>query len=353
MNYFKSSILVLLLGALVLSYCSCTKVASGYINASMYYTSSLLVVPRGQTVSTGTLVSNGSNTPLNVKLYHIYDSTGKIVDDIFTKTYPVSIWKAGYNSVTDTTYKSIMSKLEYQDLPPIIISSAGGVISSTSASLNIPTGTYSVDLQASNAGGSEILKNVISIRFINPVLVETNDTKTGNPGIGRAPAGTSSNTYIFNAYNVPYMQLIVNRVADTPNVLYLKIVDRNGVPFNPKTEIIPRPGVPQNLQYYQPDTYVASDTAMFVKYPIAPFPVASKGNAFLWYYFIKTSAVIIDSTSAWSSNPNNLLYQGTSDPHYLGTYKLGRYDLTIKIPCRIQVPGSYIITEKILNATHR
>lgn len=353
MNYLKNSILVLLLGVLVLSYCNCTKVASGYVNPSMYYTNALLVVPRGQTVSTGTLVSNGSNTPLNVTLYHIYDSTGKIVDDIFAKTYPVTVWKSGYNSITDTTYNSILSKLSYQDLPPIIIGKTGGVISSTSASLNVPTGTYSVDLQISNAGGTEILKKVISLQFTNPVLVETNDATTGNPGIGRALTGLASVTYIYNTYNIPYMQMTVNRIADTPNVLYLKIVDKNGVPFNPKTEIVPRPGVLQNLQYYQPDTYIASDTSMSVKFPIAPFPIASKGNAYLWYYNIKSSALIIDSTSAWSSNPNNLLYQGTSDPHYLGTYKPGRYDLSFKIPCRIQVPGSYIITEKILIATHQ
>jgi hypothetical protein len=71
------------------------------------------------------------------------------------------------------------------------------------------------------------------------------------------------------------------------------------------------------------------------------------------YYEINASAVTIDSTSAWSGNTAGIFYQGTSDSHYRGTYATGKYDYTIRVPMRIQVPGSYQLTVKILNTTHR
>ncbi|MDQ2863261.1 MAG: hypothetical protein M3R50_06370 [Bacteroidota bacterium] len=159
-----------------------------------------------------------------------------------------------------------------------------------------------------------------------------------------------------------YENMHIVRFADTPNIFVLKFTDRNGVPFNAKSgEIIKRPAtglnpIPPyltNLQDYAPDTYLATDTAIQIEYPVVPFPIVSIANNFNMYYNIKTSAVQIDSTSAWTSNPTGAFYQGTSDSHYLGTYPNGEYDYSIRVPMRIQVPGSYELTVKILNVVHR
>lgn len=92
---------------------------------------------------------------------------------------------------------------------------------------------------------------------------------------------------------------------------------------------------------------------MFIRYPLTPFPIVSLGNSFLMYYNIKTDYVTTDRTSNWTSNPENLKYQGSSDSHYLGVYKNGVYDYSVRIPMRVQLPGAYIFSVKILNATHR
>ncbi len=71
------------------------------------------------------------------------------------------------------------------------------------------------------------------------------------------------------------------------------------------------------------------------------------------YYRIPTQYVHIDSTTTWSSNTAGNLYKGTADSHYKGVYKDGQFDYAIRIPMRVQVPGSYEIKIRILNTTHR
>lgn len=344
---------------------SCSKVQQGYISPTMQYNSTLFVIPKGQVVTSVGITVDGSTVPINVTWVHIYDSAGNVVDSIFKKEYPVTGWKSGYNPKIDTTFAAIFAKLTEVNAPPIEVLPNGGQIRSTNSSLFVPSGKYTVDIQITNKVGTQLLKNAMTLQFNDPVPIETNDATAGQPAVGLLPAGTAtalSPFYSTSAYNCPFLQMTVNRFADTPNVVYLKVVDRNGIPFNPKTgELFPRPAtglnpIPpnlQNLQQYAPDFYATSDTAIFIRYPIAPFPIASLGNAYLMYYALKTSSVIIDSTSTWSSNPNYDFYKGTSDSHYLGTYPLNKYDFYVRIPMRIQIPGAYIITEKVLNVTHR
>ncbi len=360
MKNLKYLISTYLLLAVIFFNAACTKIANGFISPTMQYSNKLFVVPQGQIASSNSLVSDGSTIPLNIQWVHIYDSTGKIVDDIFQKTYPVGVWSSAYNPQTDTTYASIIAKRTTKDLPPIQLNSTSGVLTSNSATLNIPPGNYTLDVQVTNVAGTQLIKNAITIDIeaVAPLQI----TEIGSIANGKALAGTAPVSYFFNGQNNPFVSVNVVRFADTPNVLILKYVDRNGTPFDPKTgEIIKRPAAGlnpnppylQNLQDYAPDTYVATDTAMTIKFPLAPFPIASLGNGFNMYYNIKASAVQIDSTSSWTSNPNGDFYQGTSDSHYLGIYTPGEYDYSIRVPLRVEVPGSYEVTVKILNVVIR
>ena len=341
---------------------ACTKYGKGFISPTMMYSTKLMIVPKGQVAKSNSLVSDGSSIPLTVKLSHIYDSTGAVVDDLFSKTYKVDVWTKAYDPNADTTFALVMAKRSSEQLPPVVVNPTSGVIETNPGTLNIPSGKYTVDLQISNIAGEEILKNAITLDFQEVAPFETDDPSTGNFATGKAVAGTAPVTYSFNGANNPYIEYSIMRYADTPNVVYMKIMDRNGVPFNPKkgeivkrpqTGINPDPPFLQNLQDYAPDTYMALDTAMFIKYPLTPFPIVSLGNNFLMYYNIKTDYVTTDSTAAWSSNPENVKYKGTTDNHYLGVYKNGLYDYSVRIPMRVQVPGAYIFSVKLLNATHR
>jgi hypothetical protein len=109
----------------------------------------------------------------------------------------------------------------------------------------------------------------------------------------------------------------------------------------------------QNLQDYASDTYVATDEAISIKFPLTPFPIASLGNGFNMYYLINSANVQIDSTTAWTTNSQGVYYQGVNDSHYRGTYVNGKYDYSIRVPLRIQTPGSYVLTVQLLNTTRR
>ena len=192
--------------------------------------------------------------------------------------------------------------------------------------------------------------------------------ESGAYSIGRLKANTASGASnggisSFNNQSNPFVVETITRYADSPNVLVIKVVDKNGVVFNPKKNEImkrpnsglnPNPPYLQNLQDYAPDTFEATDTALTLKYPLVPFPIVSLGNGLNMYYRIPAAFVTIDSTSAWTSNATpGSYYKGTSDSHYLGILKNDLYDQSILIPLRIKVLGDYYIKLQFLNAKHR
>ncbi|AYD46379.1 DUF5007 domain-containing protein [Arachidicoccus soli] len=368
-SVWANSFIILILCSMIML--GCTKIQNGFLSPTMQYSTHLFVAPQGQIASSNSLVADGSNLPLNVKWTHIYDSSGKNVDAMFLKTYPVGIWTQSYNPLTDTSYASIVAKRTTEELPPFTVNSTSGVISTNSATLYIPLGTYSLDLQVTNSAGTQELKNAISIKIAAAQPVQTaDDGGIGSFSLSRLNAGTSGGAATHNGvtsvfYNGnfnPFVVYSVRRISDTPNVMIIKVTDRNGVVFNPKKgEIAKRPAgglnpIPpylQNLQYYAPDTFQALDSALYVKYPLTPFPIASLGNGFNMYYIIPTQYVHMDSTKSWSGNSAGTFYQGTSDSHYLGQFGDNLYDYALRIPLRIQTPGNYFFQIKLLDVTHR
>ncbi len=349
---------------------ACTKYQDGFLSPYIQYAVNQFSIIRGRVSSSYSLITDGSSIPLHVKWTHIYDSTGKIVDDIFSKKYPVEVWTAAYNPNVDKDYGDIIAKRTTDSLPPIVVNEASGVISSNIGTLNIPAGTYTMDLQVSNSAGTEELKGIMKIIITDgkPIEIspETGNFSTsllvaGTAG-GAGSAGGSNNGTLFNGPNNPFVQWTATRFADTPNLFILRVTDKNGVVFNPKNGEIakrpnsglnPDPPYLQNLQDYAPSTFEANDTAMTLKYPLVPFPINSLGNGFNMYYRIPTQYVLIDSTSSWSSNQEGSFYQGVTDTHHLGIYTNNKFDYALRIPLRIQVSGSYELNIKLLNATHR
>ncbi|SDZ98577.1 hypothetical protein SAMN05192529_105161 [Arachidicoccus rhizosphaerae] len=357
--------------AAILWVVSCTKIADGYLSPTMQYSTKLFEVPQGQYAASNSLVADGSNLPLKVRWTHIYDSTGENVDAIFSKKYLVDVWSASYDSKTDTTYALVRAKITSDSLTPFTVNETSGVITTNKATQYVPLGSYTLDLEVTNSAGTIELPKAITIKIITASPVQTvDDDGVGSFSLSRlnanTPTGASTKdgvtSVFFNGNYNPFVRYSVTKVSDTGNVMIVKVTDRNGVPFSPKNGEIakrpnsglnPNPPYLQNLQDYAPDTYQALDTAMFLKYPITPFPISSLGNGYNMYYILPTKYVHMDSTSTWSSNVSGVFYQGKTDSHYLGEFKDGLYDYSLRIPLRIQVPGTYIYSIQLLNATHR
>lgn len=365
--YFSIAVCAILFGDL---FQGCTKVEKGFISPTQQYAVSSFTIIRGRNSSSYSLINDGSSVPMHVKWTHIYDENGNVVDELFSKKYPVGVWTAAYDSRKDLTYGAIMAKRTIEEMPPIVVNEFNGTISANEGTLNIPVGKYTMDIEVSNVAGTVHLEKIMTLVVQDgPSLAMTPDPGAfslsllvaGTAG-GAGAAGGSNNGVMFNGNNNPFIDYNTTRFADTPNILIFKISDRFGNVFNPKLgEIMkrpnsglnPNPPFLQNLQDYAPDTFSPNDTAMTLKYPLVPFPITSLGNGYNMYYRIPSKFVAIDSTSSWATNAEGNFYRGASDPHYLGVYTLDKYDYAIRIPLRVYVPGAYFVNIKILDVTHR
>lgn len=341
---------------------ACAKFAPGFLSPYMQYAVNQFSIIRGRQATSYSMITDGSSVPLKIEWTHIYDAQGNIMDSLFRKTYPVSIWTAAYNPHTDTTYSLIMAKRSVENMEPLDVNASSGTIEANAGSLYLPVGSYKMDLKVSNSAGTETLDTIMQINIADGKPLETAPEQGAFSNSLAVYGNAAAAKTIYNGQNNPYDMVTVTRLADTPNLLVLKVTDRNGVPFNyktgeitkrPNTGLNPNPPFLQNLQDYAPDTYQATDTAISIRFPLVPFPIASLGNGFNMYYNILAPHVLIDSTSTWSGNTSGVYYQGTADSHYKGVYATGRYNYYIRIPMRVQVPGSYEIVVKILNVTHQ
>ena len=348
----------------------CTKVEKGFISPYQQYAVNQFTIIRGRVSTSYSLINDGSSIPMHIKWTHIYDSTGKIVDEIFSKKYTVGIWTAAYDPKTDVDYASIVAKRSTAEMEPIVVNEFNGTITSNEGSLNIPLGYYTMDLDVSNEAGTVHLKDIMQINVVDGEAVGISPDPgafslsllVANTAGGAGALGGANNGVMFNGNNNPFVYYTVTRFADTPNVFIVKVTDKNGVVFNPKIGEIakrpnsglnPNPPFLQNLEDYAPDTFEATDTAMTLKYPLVPFPINSLGNGYNMYYRLPTKYVAIDSTSSWTTNAAGNFYKDVEDSHYLGVYSNDKFDYALRIPLRIYVPGSYELNIKLLDATHR
>lgn len=342
---------------------NCSKIQQGFISPTMQYSTQLFVVPKGEVASSVALNADGTSLPISVKWLHIYDSTGRVVDTIFQKLYPANVWTAGYNPKTDTSFAAIFAKITTGKVPPLEVNEGSGQIVSTPGSLYVPDGNYSIDIQISNKVGVQVLKNAMTISFQSVRPLQTSP-ETGAYSLSLLYANTATGGgTLFNGNNNPFVVETIDRISDTPNLFVLKVLDKNGVIFSgaggeimkrPNSGLNPNPPYLQNLQDYAPDTFTEpEDGSLRLVYPIVPFPIGSLGNGYNMYYRLPTQYVTIDSTKGWSSNTAGNYYKGTSDSHFLGYYTNNKFDYAVRIPMRIMVPGSYQLTVKLLNVTHR
>lgn len=351
---------VLLMVALFLG--GCKKFDKGFLSPTIKYAVNEFSVIRGRYSQSYSMVLDGSSLPVKVRWVHIYDANNNIVDSIFTKKYPVAAWTAAFEPSTDKTFAQIMAKRADIMTEPITINESNGSVTANAASFFLPLGVYTMDIEVSNVEGVQVFPKMLSINIKDGKTFET-VPETGAYSLASLLANTpTGGPTHFNGQNNPFVVETITRYADTPNIVIVKVQDKNGVNLNPKnneimkrpnTGLNPNPAFLQNLQDYAPDTFTPTDTAMVLRYPVVPFPITSLGNGFNMYYRIPTQYITVDSTSGWSSNSAGNYYKGTADSHFRGYYVDGKFDYSIRIPMRIQYHGAYILNIKLLNVKRK
>jgi hypothetical protein len=308
---------------------SCKKVPDGFLSPNIRYEETPILVPQGIVKVSTALTLDGSAMPINVKLLHIYDrATGKVVDDIFTAKYPIKVWTALYDPKIDNTIEKINAKRKDSLVLPISINQYSGQLEANIATLNLPVGEYEFDLEVSNSAGSKVYPKIGKFNLNPAAPYEI-------PGVGRHQAfKVGAETTIKEL--IPTV-ITVKKLSETPDQLIVRITDKNGVPFNAAAGEIARrpnagnvPGFLQTMDLYSLTANNFADRMEFT-YGTVPFPLASLGNGFNYYYRIPTQFVDFDDPSL----PD------------------GQYSSNARFSFRAFVPGTYEVTVKIPDVTHK
>lgn len=302
---------------------SCEKDDAGYRSDRLYYELNPSIIPKGWEFRGIGLNPDGSTRPLTFKLLHVYDmATGQNVDDIFLKKYPMQIWTASFNALTDTTKELVEQKLAMGEAYPFNIETTSGQIYTNYTTANLPAGHYAFDLEISNLKGSKVYEKIgefmlkDSVSFLGPVELNGSNTNT----LFRQGDESKSQASV-----APLVTITHDPAGE--NKLTLRFIDKNGAAFNPlKGEISRRPSGDTYLQTF--DLYTIKpqlfEDRMEFFIPQFPFPAQSAGNGFNIYYRIQASAIAYDdpALNGWHSNPRFIQR----------LQKRGAYTITVQLP---------------------
>jgi len=301
----------------------CKKIPDGNISNIIRYEVLPIEVPRGRAYVSTAINPEGSTKPLNIKLTNIYDrETGADVTGLFMQKYEHRVWKGLYDPKMDTTLAMIDAKLIDSLVYPISINPVSGQLEANFTTVNLPLGKYRFDLEISNPAGTKTYRGIGEFDLVDAPLYEV-------PAVRSTVAmmvGAETTTRAIPSNN---SHIRVERLGDGDKII-VRIVDKDGVPFNPrKGEIARRPlsgtaiGFLQTLQDYTFSTELLDDRMEFAyPSPVLPFPLSSLGNGFNYYYRIPAQFVEYDAALGLPYNTYSCNVRFSFRTFAPGTYQI-------------------------------
>ncbi len=218
--------------ALFSSAVSCKKVPVGYISDQIRYIADTFRVVRGTNWNSDpkAFELDGSNYPISVKLDQIRDlATGKPVD-YFEKPNEVFVWTALFDPNSDTTVALLNKKRKLESVPPLKLIEKSGQLMFNEGTQKVPPGNYTFDVTVTNGSGTKTFRDISVIQIYEQAF-----RQEGAPGCAYFIDGTNTSGDI----GTPTMTY--KKISDQGYQVRLKVVDKNGKPFNPKSgELIKR-----------------------------------------------------------------------------------------------------------------
>jgi hypothetical protein len=341
-------ILVFALLLLTGTFTGCKKVTVGFLSENIRYAANPLPVSQGVFLVSNGIISDDSTPPFKITLLNVRHKETGLREEAFFKEYNVAIWKQAYNPLTDTTLQIINSKRGIEKKQPLTVLEKSGQFLFTQATDSVPTGEYLIDLKIQNPNGERIYNGITSI-VINPVQQYE---YVNTPYFLALPV--NSETAVRFAYDDQWVDaskgqstnitLTIRKVADTPNQIVLKVVDKNGAVF-PGAALERRPSGNDFLKTMSTFAYktTVTDTAVLYDYAQTRFPDVywdSQSNAINCYYRIYDKWIAsVDYADPKSWNPPNT-------PKYL-TYTAQPVKINIRFNTKLYVPGKYIYELKL------
>ncbi|WP_217603830.1 DUF5007 domain-containing protein [Chitinophaga sp. GbtcB8] len=297
-------LLLILCTAFVMA--ACKKVEPGFLSDQMRYKDNVIYCKRGLSLQQSDRINTDESTPpVTFKMLNLRDkATGKAAPQSFFDDYEVLVFKDGesFNVETDTSVEQLNKKREIQKLKPMYFNENSGQFVFNKASLNLPLGDYLFDIASQNVHGSHTFPSFGQISVVEPTL---DDIFTIEDNV--------SNAFDVNSVAIPMRnpKMTLTKVSDEGARVILKLVDKNGNPFNPKAgEIIKRGDRPVFENYARFHPIITTDTAMICDFELAPFPLTKYNDGVtdwnhLMYYRIPSQFVKVDNmaANAFSVNP--------------------------------------------------
>src|SRR5687768_1666095 len=215
----------------------CKKIEEGFLSDQVRYKDNVIYCKRGLIlVQSDKIEADGSTPPYTFKMLNFRNkATGAPAPEEFETEYEVLVFKDGmsFNIDTDTTVALLDQKREIKKLKPMYFNETSGQLTFNKASGNLPLGEYAFDLQVNNVKGTKLFSSIAQINVLDPsgedlFVIEDNANNAFSDASG---AVTGMKT----------VKITCTKQSSDGARVILKIVDKNGVPFNPKAgEIIKR-----------------------------------------------------------------------------------------------------------------
>lgn len=320
----------ILAAGLLVSIAACTKIDDGFQSSAIRYKNNDIFAKRGLILTQSDRINaDGSTPPYTFKMLNLRGVDGSPAPKEFSTEYEVLVFKTGesFNIATDTTVALLDKKRELQKKFPMYFNEQSGQLTFNKASANLPIGKYVFDVEMTNPTGTKVFPSLATINVVDPIgedLFVVNST---------GAAGAHDVTGAFLDMKAP--KVTAKKISNNGARAILKIVDRNGVTFNPKAgEIIKRGDRPIFENYAKFNPVLITDTAMICDFEVAPFPLAryvtpATDWGFLMYYRIPSQFVNIDGMAPglYSANP--------------------RFEFQLKLE------GTYVIEVKLTDVTKK
>jgi hypothetical protein len=313
----KKNHIVILVAAVATSIVACVKAPHGFLSTQIRYRDSPIQVVRGNVVQTSAVDNDGSSAPVTYKLLDIRDAvTHKHADSIY-KNRDRYVYISQFDPNVDTTVALLNSRRKIVSTPAFEFNEHTGGFTFYGSSANAPTGLYEFDISATNENGTKTYKNVANFNLYDGPVAQID-----------AGGGAWFKDGTTTSGDIGEPKVTVQKLSPHGTLAILKIVDKNGVAFNPKNKEYIKRGDRSDFETFAKfHPLIVSDTSLTCNFEVIPFPFQGAAQGFTIYYRIPGKFAKIDPgltptpDRGYSANPRftvRVFQEGT----YLITVKL-------------------------------
>lgn len=313
----KNNYKILFMAVIVVSVIACVKAPHGFLSTQIRYRDSPMQIQRGNVVQTTAVDNDGSSAPVTYELLDIRDAASHKHSDSLYKNRPRYIFTSQFDPNVDTTVALLNMRRKLIDAPSFEFNSHTGAFTFYGTTTKVPAGLYEFDIKASNENGTKTYKNVGNFNLYDGDVAEI------DAGGG---AWFKDGSDVSGDIGEPKVTII--KLSDKGTLAILKIVDENGVPFNPKNNEYIKRGDRSDFETFAKfHPLIKTDTSLTCNFEVIPFPFQGAAQGFTMYYRIPGKFAKIDPgftptpDRGYSANPRftfRLFQEGT----YLITVKL-------------------------------